>query len=289
MTIYSQIGQYIISGISLGCVYGIIGLSYVLVFNATGILNFAQGEYVMLGGLLAITFYHALHFPLILAILASVLILGVFGLVQERLVMRPIPKDALMSLIITTIALSLVIRGIGMLGWGKDPHSLPGFSGQEPLTWMDMSIDPQSLWIMAISLMVGVGLYLFFGRTLVGKAMKGCAENPLAASLVGIKVKKMVVYSYMGSAFLGAVGGIIITPMTLMKYDTGLLLGLKGFVAFVIGGMGSGLGCFLGGIFLGASDQLAAGLISSAWRDAIAFLIMLLFLFIRSSRFFNKP
>jgi len=98
----------------------------------------------------------------------------------------------------------------------------------------------------------------------------------------------MVVYSYMGSAFLGAIAGIIITPMTLMKYDTGLLLGLKGFVVFVIGGLGSALGCFLGGIFLGISEQLAAGLISSAWRDAIAFLIMLLFLFIRSSRFFSK-
>jgi branched-chain amino acid transport system permease protein len=116
-----------------------------------------------------------------------------------------------------------------------------------------------------------------------------CAENPLAASLVGIKVTRMVAYSYAGSALLGAMGGIIVTPITLMKYDTSLVLGLKGFVAFVIGGMGGAFGSFLGGIFLGVSEQLAAGLISSAWRDAIAFLIMLLFLFIRSSRIFNKP
>ena len=288
MTTYSQIGQFLISGVSLGCVYGIIGLSYVLIFNSTGIINLAQGEYAMLGGLLAITFYHALHFPLIAAIVASVLILVIVGLLQERLAMRPIPKKALMSLIITTIAFSLVLRGIGMLGWGKNPQALPGFSGQEPLTWRNMSIDPQSLWIMGVTLIIGIGLYLFFSRTLVGKAMKGCAENPLAARLVGIKVKQMVAYSYMGSAFLGVIGGIIITPMTLMKYDTGLLLGLKGFVAFAIGGIGSGLGCFLGGIFLGVSEQLSAGLISSAWRDAIAFLILLLFLFIRSSRFFSK-
>ncbi|MFC1824128.1 branched-chain amino acid ABC transporter permease, partial [Thermodesulfobacteriota bacterium] len=251
MTIYSQIGQFIISGLSLGCVYGIIGLSYVLVFNSTGVLNFAQGEYAMLGGLLAISLYHVLHFPLVLAVLVSVMVISLIGLLQERLAMRPIPKDALMPLIITSIALSLALRGIGMLVWGKDPHALPAFSGQAPITWMNMSIDSQSFWIMGISLLIGICLYLFFDRTLVGKAMKGCAENPLAASLVGIKVKQMVVYSYAGSALLGAMGGIIVTPITLMKYDTSLALGLKGFVAFVIGGMGGAFGSFLGGIFLG--------------------------------------
>ena len=288
MTIWTQIGQFMVSGVSLGCVYGIMGLSYVLVFNSTGVLNFAQGEYAMLGGLLAISLNHILHFPLILAVLISVLVVSLLGLVQERLAMRPIPKEALMPLIIASIALSLALRGIGMLIWGKDPHALPAFSGQEPITWMGMSINSQSMWIMAISLLIGICLFLFFDRTLVGKAMKGCAENPLAASLVGIKVKQMVVYSYAGSALLGALSGIIIAPITLMKYDTGLLLGLKGFVAFVIGGMGSAFGSFLGGVFLGVSEQLTAGLISSAWRDAIAFLIMLLFLFIRSSRIFSK-
>jgi branched-chain amino acid transport system permease protein len=174
-----------------------------------------------------------------------------------------------------------------MLFWGKDIYTLPHFSGEEPLLFLGATILPQTLWIIGILCVVVAILALFFNFTMVGKAMRACAVNPVAASLVGINVKKMVLLSFALSAALGAIAGIIITPIALMEYDRGAILALKGFAAAVLGGLGNGVGAVVAGLIIGILESLGAGFISSGYKDAIALIVLLLVLFIKPSGIFG--
>ena len=193
-----------------------------------------------------------------------------------------------LNLVIITIGASILIRGMAMLVWGKDTHALPTFSGNEPLNLAGATMLPQHLWIFAITLLIIIGNRLFFHYTIAGKAMRACAFNRRAASLVGIDVRSMVLFSFIISSAIGSLAGIIIAPLTMTSYDVGIMLGLKGFCAAIIGGMSSGLGTVLGGLLLGILESLGAGLISSGYKDAIAFIILLLILFFRPQGLFKK-
>jgi len=175
-----------------------------------------------------------------------------------------------------------------MMIWGKDTHSLPMFSGNDPIFVSGATILPQHLWILGITLLVIIINKLYFYHSISGKAMRACSYNRSAASLVGIDVKRMVFFSFAISSAMGSVAGIIAAPLTMTSYDVGIMLGLKGFCAAIIGGMSSGMGTVLGGILLGVLESLGAGLISSGYKDAIAFIILLLILFIRPQGIFRK-
>jgi branched-chain amino acid transport system permease protein len=172
--------------------------------------------------------------------------------------------------------------------WGKDTHAIPSFSGSEPLSIGAATILPQHLWIFALTAIAIVANKLFFQYSITGKAMRACAANRRAAGLVGIDVKKMVLFSFAISACLGSLAGIIVAPLTMTSYDVGIMLGLKGFCAAIIGGLSGGLGTVLGGLLLGVLESLGAGLISSGYKDAIAFIILLLILFIRPQGLFSR-
>ncbi len=288
MEFFNQITQYAISGLSTGAIYALIGLSFAIIFNSTGIINFAQGEFVMLGGVLAIVSITALHLPMPAAVAVAVVGTTAVGLAFERLAIRPLKNATPLSLIIVTIGASILIRGLVMLIWGKDTKALPPFSGDTPIEVAGATILPQHLWIFAVTLLVIVASRLFFHHTITGKAMRACSFNRRAASLVGIGVGRMVLLSFLISSALGALAGVIIAPLTMTAYDVGVMLGLKGFCAAIMGGMGSGFGTVLGGLILGVLESLGAGLISSGYKDAIAFFILLLILFVRPQGLFKK-
>ncbi|TGU72458.1 branched-chain amino acid ABC transporter permease [Geomonas terrae] len=288
MELLNQVTQFVISGLATGSIYALIGLSFAIIFNSTGIINFAQGEFVMLGGVLTIFSLNVLQLPLAAAIVVAVAVTTVIGILFERLAIRPLKNATPLALIIITIGMSILIRGLVMLLWGKDTQALPAFSGTDPITVAGATLLPQHLWIFGVTVMVIVGCRLFFNHTISGKAMRACSFNRRAANLVGISVGRMVLFSFVISAAVGSLAGVIIAPLTMTAYDVGVMLGLKGFCAAIMGGMGSGLGTVLGGLILGTLESLGAGLISSGYKDAIAFFILLLILFIRPQGLFKK-
>jgi len=183
------------------------------------------------------------------------------------------------TLIIITIGVSLFLRGLAQLVWGKGVHRLPAFSGEEPITLFGATLLPQSLWVLGGAALAVVALGAFYGRTMMGKAMLATAFNRLAAQLVGINTRAVLFASFGLAAALGAIGGVLIAPIAFTSYDAGIMLGLKGFAAAMLGGLGSFAGAIVGGLVLGLLEGLGAGFVSSAYKDAIAFVVILAVLF----------
>jgi branched-chain amino acid transport system permease protein len=272
--------QYLISGLTNGAIYALIALGFGIIYNATSIINFAQGEMVMLGALAAISIFH-LTSSLPLAFIGGVALVTLVGLIFERVALRPVKDPSPITLIIITVGGAVLIKGVAMLLWGKEAYPLAPFSGDIPLHLGSATILPQNLWVMGLTALMVLILEGFFRLTLMGKAMRACSYNTRAARLVGIPAGRMVQLSFGLSAGLGAGAGILIAPLTLGVYDMGTMLGLKGFSAAIIGGLGSSLGGVLGGLLLGVAEALACGFISSGYRDAVAFFLLLLVLFLR--------
>ncbi|MBW1713237.1 MAG: branched-chain amino acid ABC transporter permease [Deltaproteobacteria bacterium] len=279
----SQLLQYLITGITIGSIYAMVAIGFNIIYNVTEIINFAQGEFVMLGGLVMATLGAFLGLPLFVTFPLTILVVTVIGLLLDSVAIRPIRQPSVLTLIMVTIAASIIIKGIAMFAWGKDPYDLPAFTGRVPIKFLGAVIQPQSLWVTGFLILVVILLTLFFEKSLWGKAMSACANNPTAARLVGIKARKMVMLSFALSAGIGAVAGIVITPISLMEYDRGMMLAVKGFGALVLGGLGSFPGAVLGGLILGAIESFGAGLISSAYKDAFALLVLLIVLFVKPS------
>jgi branched-chain amino acid transport system permease protein len=279
--------QFLISGITNGSIYSLIALGFCLIQNATGLVNFAQGDFVMIGALLMVTLYQVAHLPMPLAFLLATAMVAVIGTALEQGPLKHSRNRDMLSLVMITIGASISFRGTAMMIWGKDARTLPPLGGDTPIIFLKAAILPQSLWILALSLAVLGLLYFFFHRTLVGKAMRAAADNPFGAVLIGISVRRIVALAFALSGALGALAGILITPITSMSYDGGLMLGLKGFAAAILGGYGSVLGAVVGGLTLGVVEALGAGYISSASKDAIAFVILLFILFVKPSGLFG--
>lgn len=278
-----QIFQYLVTGITVGSVYAMVAVGFNIIYNVTEIINFAQGEFVMLGGLIMVFLNVALGLPLILAFPATVALVTLVGVLLDRLAINPIRQPTVLSLIIATIAASILIKGTAMFIWGKDPFDLPAFSGRDPITLLGAVIQPQYFWVIGFLVVVVIVLTFFFDRTIIGKAMSACADNPNAASLVGINVKQMILLSFALSAAIGAVAGITVTPISLMEYDRGAMLAVKGFGAAILGGLGSFPGAILGGLIMGTIESFGAGVISSGYKDAFALIVLLIVLFFRPS------
>lgn len=288
---FSELLQYLLTGLTVGCVYALVALGFTIIYNATGIINFAQGEFVVLGGLLFYTFFVVAHLPLVLALLIAVLIVAAIGLLMERITIRPLRNAPLVTLIIVTVGVSVILRGAAKLIWGSDAFSVPAFSGEKSLFICGAAVQMQYLWVVGLAALVVVSVRLFFDRTLIGKAMQACAINPEAARLAGISVERMVQLSFALSAGLSALAGAVISPLTFAAYDSGTILGLKGFSGAIIGGLGNGLGAVFGGILVGLLENLGVGLApqgAAGYQDAFAFVILLLVLFLRPSGLLGK-
>ncbi len=280
--------QYLLSGATVGSIYGLAGLGFAVIFNATQVINFAQGEFVMLGGMLAVFSIRWGGLPLPAAVGLAIAVTTLIGVLVDRLTIRPVRSRSPLTLIIITIGVSILLRGIVMLSFGKDTYALPAFSGGTPILIYGASLLPQSLWVGGVTAATLLGMKAYFDHTIFGKAMLACACDRKAAALVGISVETMVTLSFALSALVGALGGVILAPITLTSYDVGILLGLKGFAACILGGLGNPFGAVAGGVILGILESLAAGFISSGYKDAVAFLILLVLLFFRPTGLFGS-
>ncbi len=278
-----HLAQFIIAGLTTGSIYALIALGFCVIHNATGIVNFTQGDFVSLGGLIIYSLLLSLKAPLLVAFPLAVVAVTIVGTLVERIAIRPARSRSIVILVFITIGVSIFMRGIFKILWGKNQMGLPPFSGDTPISLAGATLMPQNLWIFGITLISVLALQFFFNRTRLGKAMRAAACNPRAASLMGVNVNSMVSLSFALSGGLGAVAGIIIVPITTLSYDIGVMLGLKGFAAAVLGGYGNSFGAVLGGLLLGVLESVGAGVVSSTYKDVIAFGILLLVLFVRPS------
>jgi branched-chain amino acid transport system permease protein len=279
--------QFLMSGLTVGAVYALVALGFTLVYNASEVVNFAQGEFVMLGGMVTV-FVAAAGVPLPLAALVAVVVAVGIGLLLYWLAIAPARGASAVTLIIITIGASILLRGAAQILVDKHLHKLPAFSGDVPLNLFGAAVQPQSFWVLGGTAAIVVLLYVFMERTVLGKAVHATAANRLAARLVGINTTTVMVLAFGGSAAIGAVAGILITPITLTSYDVGTLLALKGFAAAMLGGMGSPLGALVGGILLGLLEAFGAGYISSTYKDGFAFIIILVVLFAMPQGLFGR-
>jgi branched-chain amino acid transport system permease protein len=282
MSLSQQIAQYIITGLTIGAIYAIVAMGFNIIHNATGIVNFAQCEFISFGGMFMYTLVVLAKAPMLVGFLISMAGVTLVGALIERGPMRYARSKEVIVLIFLTIGLSGTLRGTAQEIWGTDNVGVPAFSGESPIHLpIGATILPQHLWVFGITIVVMVLLRHFFKNTMMGKAMRAAAVNRRAAALVGISVDRMILLSFALSGALGAVAGMIIAPISTASYDTGIMLGLKGFAAAILGGYGNFAGAILGGLLLGILESLGAGLVSSQYKDATAFLVLLLVLFVR--------
>lgn len=279
--------QFCVSGLTVGAVYALVALGFTIIYNASDVVNFAQGEFVMIGGMTTV-FATAVGVPLPLAVIGAILVAMVVGLLLHRLAIEPARGASPVTLIIITIGASIFLRGLAQVVFDKQFHSLPAFSGDTPIRFGGAAILPQSFWVLGGAAVIVVLLWAFFNRTLIGKAVLATAANRLAARLVGINTSFVMGLSFVMSAAIGAIAGILVTPITLTSYDVGMLLALKGFAAAMLGGMGNPLGAVVGGLAVGLLEALGAGYISSTYKDAIAFIVILVVLFALPGGLFGK-
>ena len=281
--------QILISGVSIGCIYGLIAIGFCVIYNASGIVNFAQGAFVMLGGIVTHTLMlHGL--PMLAAALVSIAFVAVLGIVIERVVVRPLwDRNATMFvMILATLAAQIVIERATLIAVGDQPKALPVFTDLPPVRIGGIAISYQIIWVVGASLLIVVLLGLFFKTTRTGKAMRACAINREAAALQGIPVNRMLALSFALSAGLGAIAGILITPTQYTAFNVGVPFAISGFIAAIIGGFGRPLGAFLGGIMLGLAQSLAIVTFGAGLKNVAALSVLLLFLFIRPSGIFGS-
>lgn len=279
--------QFAFSGLTVGAVYALVALGFTIIYNASDVVNFAQGEFVMIGGM-ATVFISAAGVPLPLAALLAIVAAICVGLLLQRLAIEPARGASPVTLIIITIGASIFLRGVAQIVFDKQFHKLEPFTGDDPLIVGGASILPQSFWVLGGAIAIFVVLWVFFSKTLIGKAVLATSANRLAARLVGIDTGKIMALAFALSAAIGAVAGVLITPITLTSYDVGTLLALKGFASAMLGGIGNPLGAVVGGLLVGLLEAFGAGYVSSDYKDAIAFVVILLTLFVMPAGLFGR-
>jgi branched-chain amino acid transport system permease protein len=275
-----QFLQYIFSGITSGSIYALTAMGFTLIFNATEIINFAQGQLLMLGGLMAVSL-NGWGLPLWACFVGAVATVAIVSAAFEHLAIRPLLNKGVLAQIIATVGAAFALETAAMMIWGRDARALPPFTGEKPISVGGAAVVPQTLWVVGLTVVIVVSLQFFYRRSLFGKAVRACAVNPTAARLQGISYRRVVLFSFALSGAISAAAGVMITPVSFMSYSSGSLLGLKGFAAATLGGIGNPVGAVLGGFALGILEALGIGVVSAGYKDAIAFVILLLVLFLR--------
>jgi branched-chain amino acid transport system permease protein len=281
--------QYLLSGVTKGSIYAVVAIGFNLIYSATGVLNFAQGEFVMLGGMVSVTL--ACYVPLPVAVAGAVVIVALVGCLLEILFFRKLRRHSVLHLIIITIGLSIVMQEAALHIWDEKVRSLPYFTGNEvsSVKFLGAAISPQVFWVLGTVAVTVMLLHVFLKYTLRGRAMRACSSNPDAAMLAGINISNMRTLSFGLSAALGALAGCVISPITMTHYEMGAPLAIKGFAAAILGGMGSPMGAVAGGLLVGILEAFAVSRLPAAYNDVAAFAVLLLVLFIRPHGLFGRP
>jgi len=280
--------QFCVAGVTYGIIYGVVAIGFTIIYNTTGIINFAQGEFLMIGGMTAVTLQR--YLPLPLAILGAVAVTMLVGAAIEVLFIRWLHRPSVLRMIIITIGVSIVIREIALHIWDEKSHALPHFTGDavSAIALAGARVSPQVLWVIGVCGTMVVLLGLFFRATPLGRQMRACASNRDAARLCGINTRNMVTFSFVLSAGMGALAGCVVSPITYVQYDSGTALAIKGFTAAILGGLGSTAGAAAGGLILGLLESFGVWVLPAAYKDAVAIAVMLGVLFLRPSGIFGS-
>ncbi|HZO27936.1 MAG TPA: branched-chain amino acid ABC transporter permease [Chloroflexota bacterium] len=282
-----MLAEQLLGGFAIGCVYSLIALGYTMLIRAIGLVNFAQGEVMMVGALIGWTLLTSFPLPYPLVLVLAMALTALLGVLIDRLVYRPVQRRGAptMNVIITTIGVSIALRNAAQLIWGSEPLRYPTVFATEPIAIGGLTVAPQNVSILLVGLGFMGLLQLFFQRTRTGLAMRAAAQDPDMARMMGVGVDRMVTYTYAISAALGAAGGVLLAPIFFASFDMGYI-GVKSFAAATIGGLGNVPGAMVGGIVLGVVETLGAAFISSAYKDALGYGIMIaLLLFVPSGLF----
>jgi branched-chain amino acid transport system permease protein len=273
--------QILITGIVVGCIYGMAGLGFTIVFNATKLINFANGEFLMLGGVAIAGAAVTLKLPMALALVLAILGTALVGFVLQRVVLDQARATDHLTLVMVTIGAALALRGAAALIFGREVTFVPEFGVLPLLLIGNIFVPSQGLWIIFVFVAVSIGLWFLFARTMIGKAMRAASQEPRAAALCGIEPRTAAALAMVLAAGIGGLAGALLSPISAAFYENGIFLGLKGFAAAVSGGLGNPLGAIVGGLLIGIVESLSAGYIASGYKDAIAFLLLVLVLILR--------
>jgi branched-chain amino acid transport system permease protein len=275
--------QLLVTGVTMGSIYALIALGYVTIYRTSRVVNLAQGAFVMFGAFFTYSFFSELGLPYWLSAILGIVCVAIVGVVMYLLVIRPLIKVSLVSIILATIALSILFENLALVRYGGYGKTLPAFTGDQAVFVGGVAVFRQSLWVIGLMIVVLLGLYLLANYTRVGKQMTATANDPGAASLSGVNTGRMIVLAFMISAAIGALGGIGITPINQTSYLSGGIYALSGFVAAVLGGWGSSTGAVVGGLALGIIQSLVTGFLPAGYQDAIAYALLILVLYFRPS------
>ena len=288
MELANEILQTVLTGISIGCVYGLVALGFVLIYKATEVINFAQGELLMLGAFISFTLITMLNFPYWAALLVTTIVMGLLGALLERTVLRSLVGEPVYAMLIVTIGMSFFLKSVVSMipGWGTDTH---GF--QTPFTGKFVRTDAlviswEYLAIILITTVLISVLFCFFRYTRVGMAMRATSQNQLAAVYMGISVTRVFSLTWTIAAALGGIGGILLSPITFVHMNMGFIA-LKAFPAAVLGGFGSLPGAIVGGLIIGVTESLSGVYLPEGWKDISAWLILIGVLIIRPQGLFG--
>jgi branched-chain amino acid transport system permease protein len=246
----------------------------------TRVLNFAQGEFVMLGGMITVSLC-AWGVPLLPAIMLAVAVVSLSGAILYRFIIHPARHASGSALAFLTVGFAFAVEGLTLLAWGWEYRSLTNFLGSSSIHLWGATIFGQAPWVVGMTVLMVAGLYYFFGKTMVGRALRACADEPLGARTVGISPERMGMLAFVIAAALGAVAGATITPLTMTAYNVGIPLTIKGLLAAFVGGMHRAEGVIVGGLLLGLTEALSAGLMPGGYHDAVALVILLLVFLVR--------
>ena len=282
----SLLTQFFFSGLTSGSVYALMAISLVIVYKASLLICFAQGEFFVIGALTMVTLTSK-GLPMPAALLLSILVATLIGALVERVLIRPIQNTSVGNLIVMTIAVSLALRGLALVVWGKESAVLPPFSTGKPIGVFGATLQPQVLWIIGITIFVLLLIWLFFEKTKAGIAMRACAENRLGASLMGISTQKAALLAWAWGSGIGALAGMAVAPLLFIQYGSGVMPMVKGFIAMSIGGLESITGALIAGLLLGLVESYTIGLISSQFSDTIVFTILIIVLIFRPTGLFS--
>ena len=278
--------QLAFAGLSQGAVYALVAIGFVAVFTVSGVINLAQGEFAALAGLVAISAVGS-GLPLPAAAVLAVATVAVVAVLMERLTIAPVKRMTTLVSLILTLGVSTGLKALMLLVYGPNAEGLTPIT-PGGFTVGGVSIRYQELWILAVAAVVASAVYWFYERTLAGKSLRACAEQPVAARLVGISLGRASLLSFLIAGSVGAIAGVLASPVYFTSWESGLTLGLKGFVAATLGGLVSVRGAVLGGLLLGVLETLTAGYVSTGLRDAVAFLLLIVVLVARPAGIFGR-
>jgi branched-chain amino acid transport system permease protein len=279
--------QALVSGVALGSVYALIAQGYYVTFTTTETLNFAQGEFLMVGALTSFTLMVLAGVPFLVALVVVVLLMAVMGILVERVAIRPLRQLLSVGWILSTVGVSVILRQFAEIYWGREQRRVPSIFGDTPIFVGGIGIFPQEIFVILASLATMAGLLVFLKRSTFGKALQAVAFNPAAAGLMGINGRQMVVVAYVISSILAGIAGMLIAPIIFAHAEMGALLGLKAFAAAIIGGIENPVGILIVGIGLGVAEFIVAGY-NASFRDAATFLILILILAWRPQGLFQR-